>query len=182
MGQVCGKMNRNLKWALVEALRQKGRSTEASEVESQLDRNGAANDPRTYSLYLATRGQSLPTALRLAENELEERSDVFTHDALAWALAASGKLQEARCQMEKALAEGTEDPRLCFHAAVIAAKAGTQQNARHWFEKANEHIESLLPTEQQQLQTAAWVAGVASESKATQQPAPARAVFFTRGN
>jgi len=182
--QVAAKRNPlpEYQWALVEALRQMGRGTEAVEVESQLDRNGAANDPRTYSLYLATRGQSLTTALRLAEKELQERSDVFTHDALAWSLAASGKLQEAQCQMEKALAEGTPDPRLFFHAAVIAAKAGTQQNARHWFEKANEHIESLLPTEQQQLQTAAWVAGVASESKATQQPAPARAVFFTRGN
>ena len=169
-------------WALVEALRQKGRSTEASEVESQLDRNGAANDPRTYSLYLATRGQSLPTALRLAENELEERSDVFTHDALAWALAASGKLQEARCQMEKALAEGTEDPRLCFHAAVIAAKAGTQQNARHWLEKANQHIQSLLPSEQQQLLDAALVARVASGAESTQHPASAGVAFFTRGN
>jgi len=36
-------------------LHQMGRGTEAGEVESQLDRNGAANDPRTYSLYLATR-------------------------------------------------------------------------------------------------------------------------------
>jgi tetratricopeptide (TPR) repeat protein len=167
-------------WALVEALRQMGRGTEA--VESQLDRNGAANDPRTYSLYLATRGQSLTTALRLAEKELQERADVFTHDALAWSLAASGKLQEAQCQMEKALAEGTQDPRLFFHAAVIAAKAGTHQNARHWFEKANEHIESLLPTEQQQLQAAAWVAGVMSESKARPHPVPAGVGFFTRGN
>jgi len=169
-------------WALVEALRQKGRSTEAREVESQLDRNGAANDPRTYSLYLATRGQSLSTALRLAEKEIEERSDVFTHDALAWALAASGKLQEAQCQMEKALAEGTEDPRLCFHAAVIAAKAGTLQNARHWFEKANQHIQSLLPSEQQQLLDAALVARVASGAESTQHPASAGIAFFTRGN
>jgi tetratricopeptide (TPR) repeat protein len=169
-------------WALVEALRQKGRKKEAAEVETQLERNSAANDPRTYSLYLATRGQSLTKALRLAEKELQERSDVFTHDALAWALAASGKLQEAQRQMEKALAEGTQDPRLLFHAAVIAAKAGTQQNARHWFELANEHMQSLLPTEQQQLQAAALVAGVASGSEATQQPVPAGVGFFTRGN
>ena len=169
-------------WALVEALRQKGRGTEAGEVESQLDRNGAANDPRTYSLYLATRGQSLTTALRLAEKELQERSDVFTHDALAWSLAASDKLQEAQCEMEKALAEGTQDPRLFFHAAVIAAKAGNQQNARHWFEKANEHLQSLLPSEQQQLQAAALATGVASGSESTQHLAPAGVAFFTRGN
>ena len=169
-------------WTLAEALRQNGRLTEASDVESQLERNGAANDPRTYSLYLATRGQSLTTALRLAEQELEERSDVFTHDALAWSLAASGRLQEALCQMEKALAEGTEDPRLFFHAAVIAAKAGNPRNARHWFAKANQHIQSLLPSEQQQLLDAALVTRVASGPESTPQPASARAGFFTRGN
>lgn len=169
-------------WVLAEALRQLGRLTEASEVESQLERNGAANDPRTYSLYLATRGQSPATALRLAQKELEERSDVFTHDALAWSLAASGKLQEAQCQMEKALAEGTEDPRLFFHAAVIAARAGTLQNARRWFEKANHHIQSLLPSEQQQLLEIALVARVASGPESTEHPASAEGVFFTRGN
>jgi hypothetical protein len=84
--------------------------------------------------------------------------------------------------MEKALAEGTQDSRLFFHAAVIASKAGTQQNARHWFEKANEHLYSLLPTEQEQLQAAARVAGVASGSEATQHPAPAGIAFFTRGD
>jgi tetratricopeptide (TPR) repeat protein len=169
-------------WVLAEALRQLGRLTEASEVESQLERNGAANDPRTYSLYLATRGQSPATALRLAQKELEERSDVFTHDALAWSLAASGKLQEAQCQMEKALAEGTEDPRLFFHAAVIAARAGTLQNARRWFVKANHHIQSLLPSEQQQLLEIALVARVAAGPESTEHPASAEGVFFTRGN
>ena len=169
-------------WVLVEVLRQKGRVTEAGEVESQLDRNGAAADPRTYSLYLATRGQSLTTALRLAEKELGERSDVFTHDALAWALAASGKLQEAQCQMEKALAEGTQDPRLFFHAAVIAAKAGTHQDARHWFDKATKHLEALLPTEQQLLQGAALAASLTSGSESTQHRAPAGVGFFTRGD
>jgi tetratricopeptide (TPR) repeat protein len=169
-------------WALAEALRQTGRLTEASGVESKLERDGAANDPRTYSLYLATRGQSLPTALRLAEKELEERADVFTHDALAWSQAASGNLREAQREMEKALAEGTQDPRLFFHAAVIAAKVGTQQQARLWFERANQHIQSLLPSEQRQLLGAARDARVASGAESTQRPAPAGVVFFTRGN
>ena len=167
-------------WTLAEALRREKRETEAVEVETLLERTGAANDPRTYSLYLSTRGQFLTTALRLAEKELQERSDVFTHDALAWALAASGNLQDAQREIEKALAEGTQDSRLYFHAAVIAARSGTQQQARHWFGRANE--QTLLPTEQQQLRTAARVAGVASASEAAQQPRAAGVVFFTRGN
>jgi tetratricopeptide (TPR) repeat protein len=169
-------------WALLEALRQQGRGTEADHLEYDLDRSGAAHDPRTYSLYLATRGKSLPQAVLLAERELQERSDVFTHDALAWALAVSGKTNEAQCEMERALTEGTQDARLFFHAAVIAAKAGNQQSARHWFQKANEHLEALLPTEQQQLHAAAMLAGMTSGSEATQLPAVAEVLYFTRGN
>ena len=142
-------------WALVEALRLENRVDEAKEVESQLCQKGAANDPRTYALYLATCGGSVTEALRLAQAELEARSDVFTHDALAWSLAAAGRFEEAQGQMKKALAEGTQDGRLFFHAAVIGARAGQPVNARLWFEKAAEYGHLLLPSEQQQLQAAA---------------------------
>ncbi len=169
-------------WAWAEALLQGGLVAEARAVESHLDRTGAADDPRTYSLYLATRGHSLQTALRLAEKELEERSDVFTHDALAWALAASGKFHEAQLQMNQALAEGTDDGRLLFHAAVIAAKAGTEQDARRRLEKATQHIRSLLPTEQQFLQSLAREARVATAAAAIQDGTPAGLVSFTPGN
>jgi tetratricopeptide (TPR) repeat protein len=141
-------------WALAEALRQENRVDEAEEVESQLRKTGAANDPRTYALYLATCGNSATTALRLAQQELKQRADVLTYDALAWSLAATGKIEEAQRQMEKALAEGTKDGRLYFHAAVIAAKSGQLENARLWFEKASDYIHMLLPSEQQQLHDA----------------------------
>src|SRR6266487_6768956 len=44
-------------WALAEALRDAGRKSEALNVEQLLKQTGAANDPRTYALYLATGGQ-----------------------------------------------------------------------------------------------------------------------------
>ena len=86
-------------WTLAEALRIAGKENEASEVEAQLCQRGASSDPRTLALYLATRHESPETALRLARAELDSRSDVFTHDALAWSLAAAGKVTEAgaRC-------------------------------------------------------------------------------------
>jgi len=138
-------------WALAEALRVEDRIDEALAVETQLVRSGARNDPRTLALYLATRGQSPGQALRLAQEELAQRSDIFTHDALAWALATAGKLPEARSHMEQALAEGTQDARLFFHAAVITAKAGSKVQARHWFDQAVKQMDTLLPPEQQQL-------------------------------
>ena len=158
-------------WVLLEALRLAHRVDEAEEVESELRQRGAANDPRTYALYLATCGNSVTQALRLAQQELKQRSDVFTHDALAWSLAAAGKFQEAQCQMEKALAEGTRDARLFFHAAVIAAKARQPENARRWYEKATDDIQLLLPSERQQLQAAAPDAIGESESGSTRHPA-----------
>ncbi len=142
-------------WTLVEALRDAGEAETAGAVEAQLARTGAAADPRTFALYLATRGESVETALRLTEKELQERSDVFTHDARAWALAAAGRWTEALDHLGRALAAGTEDARLLFHAAVITSKAGLPADAQWWFERATDQMHLLLPGEQEQLALAA---------------------------
>jgi len=138
-------------WTLAEALRAVGHENDASGIEAQLRQHGASGDPRTLTLFLATRHESPETALRLAQAELNSRSDVFTHDALAWSLAAAGKLGEAYDQMQRALAEGTEDGRLFFHAAVIASKTGHAADADRWLRKANELSHLLLPSERNQL-------------------------------
>ena len=138
-------------WTLSEALRAVGHENEASGIETQLRQRGAIADPRTLTLFLATRHESPETALRLAQAEFNSRSDVFTHDALAWSLTAAGKLGEAYDQMQRALAEGTEDGRLFFHAAVIASKTGHASDADRWLRKANELSHLLLPSERNQL-------------------------------
>jgi tetratricopeptide (TPR) repeat protein len=138
-------------WALAEALHDAGRADEARTVEAQLAQQGGATDPRTFALFLTSRGQQVETAIRLAEKELTVRSDVFTLDTLAWSLAAAGKIEEARSSMERALAEGTKDARLFYHAGVIAASAGEKQKAREWLGKASEIRQMLLPSERQKL-------------------------------
>jgi tetratricopeptide (TPR) repeat protein len=142
-------------WTLAEALRAAGRENEASGIEVQLRKHGASSDPRTMALFLATRHENPATALRLARTELGSRSDVFTHDALAWSLAAAGNLAEAHNEMQRALAEGTEDARLFFHAAVIASQAGHAADAERWLRKARELSQLLLPSERNELQNAA---------------------------
>ena len=134
-------------WALVEALRAAGREDEAAAAENVIASRGEAADPRTLSLYLATRGENPDLAVRLAEQELQQREDVFTHDAMAWALAAAGRLDEARPHLESALAEGTQDARLFFHAAVIESRAGHSEQAAHWFTRAVAMSDLLLPSE-----------------------------------
>ena len=138
-------------WVLAEALRAAGRAAEATTVEGQLERTGAFTDPRTYALYLATKGKSPAQAVTLAEKELHERADVFTHDALAWSLAAAGRMPEARARMNLALAEGTQDARLFCHAASIAERSGDMAAARRWADQAAQHIHMLLPSEQELL-------------------------------
>jgi tetratricopeptide (TPR) repeat protein len=138
-------------WTLLEALRAARKTDEAVQVEKKLNERGAISDPRSYSLYLATRKQSCDTALELAEQELGTRADVFTQDALAWALAASGNLAESLRRMELALREGTRDARLFFHAASIAASAGDDQQFRKWSREALNLRHLLLPSERAQL-------------------------------
>jgi tetratricopeptide (TPR) repeat protein len=156
-------------WTLAEALRVAGKENEASEVEAQLCQRGASSDPRTLALYLATRHESPETALRLARAELDSRSDVVSHDVLAWSLAAAGKLTEAHSEMQRALAEGTEDARLFFHAGVIASQAGHSADAERWLGKASELSHLLLPSERNELQN---VAARNAEKKASVVPNP----------
>jgi tetratricopeptide (TPR) repeat protein len=142
-------------WALAEALRAAQREDEAAAVEMQIVAKGPVTDPRTCSLYLATRRTNTELAVRLARQELAERADVFTHDALAWALAAAGKSDEAQSHLRLALAQGTQDARLAFHATVIAAQAGKLDESGVWFEKASALRFQLLPSEQAELQSTA---------------------------
>jgi tetratricopeptide (TPR) repeat protein len=156
-------------WTVAEALRAAGRENEASRIEAQLRKRGASSDPRTLALFLATRHENPETALRLARTELGSRGDVFTHDALAWSLAAAGNLEEAHGEMQCALAEGTEDARLFFHAAVIASQAGHGADAERWLRKASELSQLLLPSERNELQNAA---ACDAEKKASVAPNP----------
>jgi tetratricopeptide (TPR) repeat protein len=139
-------------WTLAEALRGAGQTDEAAKVETTLITKGAQDDPRTLSLYLATHQKSTEQALRLAQMELDARADLFTHDAVAWALQAVGKTAEAQAAIKQALAEGTKDARLFYHAGVIAAQAGNKSAAKNYFQQAYAIRQMLLPSEREALQ------------------------------
>ena len=111
----------------------------------------AAADRRTFALYLASTGQEIKTALRLTQEELKARADVFTLDALAWAFQAAGRPQEARTYSLRALSEGTQDARLFYHAGVIAALVDQKEEAARWFTQAAAIRQMLLPSEREHL-------------------------------
>jgi tetratricopeptide (TPR) repeat protein len=136
-----------LQWALADALRAADRPDEAQAIEDDIVTSGVRSDPRTLALFLATRRRDTARAVRLAEHELTQRSDVFTLDAYAWALAADGRHEEASAVMARALVEGTEDARLFLHAASIAAAQGRAADARQWSGRARRTRFTLLPSE-----------------------------------
>ncbi|MGD9764493.1 MAG: tetratricopeptide repeat protein [Candidatus Binatia bacterium] len=68
-------------------------------------------------------------ALRLAEQDAAHRDDVFTADAVAWALYRAGRIPEARRTAARALRLGTRDPLLLYHAGSIAAADGDHGEA-----------------------------------------------------
>jgi tetratricopeptide (TPR) repeat protein len=91
---------------------------------------------RTLSLYLASTGVDPARALTLAEDEIAVRTDVYGYDALGWALLANGRATEADAAMTRALAAGTRDARLLYHAGMAAAAVGDADRARSLLEDA----------------------------------------------
>ena len=153
-------------WALADALRADQRDSEAGQVEAKIHATGRSNDPRTFAIYLATRHTGAALSLELSQAELENRRDIFTLDALAWAQLANGDLKAARTNSALALAEGTQDARLFYHAAAIAAASRNGAGALEFSRKADAIRQMLLPSERAGLdrQIAALTSGISTIS------------------
>ena len=93
---------------------------------------------RDLALFYADHDIKLPEALELAQKELEVRHDVYTWDAVAWALYKNGRFTDASIASEKALQHGTRDSLLLYHAGLIAEKLGDSNRARSELRQALE--------------------------------------------
>jgi tetratricopeptide (TPR) repeat protein len=109
---------------LADARRLSGDGPGAEAAEREVFREGRGGDGRTLSLYLSTHAKGTDEALALAQRELATRDDVYTEDALAWALYRAGRAREAQMASDKATALGTPDARLLYHAGAIRLLAG----------------------------------------------------------
>ena len=114
-------------YALAEALERAGRHGEADasfaifEQKALAESAQADNANHELIAYYADFAQEPAKALHLAEQELARRHDVFTIDAHAWSLAASGDYVRANDEIQRALAVGVKDPKLLDHARAIHA-------------------------------------------------------------
>ncbi len=122
-------------FSLAEALKRAGETEEAArlfarfEEEALKEMSSADNANRELVFYYADHAARPEEALWVAECELARRGDVFTRDAYAWALAANGRWDAARREIEAALAVGTRDPRVLAHARAIADRANPASDA-----------------------------------------------------
>jgi tetratricopeptide (TPR) repeat protein len=91
---------------------------------------------RAWGLLLLDRGRDVPAVLARAQRDIVLRHDVYGWDLLAWAFFRSGRLDEARDAMRDALALGTRDASLHFHAGMIDAALGLRASARRHLETA----------------------------------------------
>ncbi len=85
---------------------------------------------RQLVLFDVNHGENLQAALTLAGNELAVRKDIYGWDADAWALLANGRAADAQLAMNHALALGTHDALLDYHAGMISHALGNDALAR----------------------------------------------------
>jgi tetratricopeptide (TPR) repeat protein len=86
---------------------------------------------RGWSLLLLEQGREVPEVLARARAELATRRDIYGWDLLAWALYRSGGAAEAVPASERAVALGTRDAMLWYHAGMIRLAAGDSAGGRN---------------------------------------------------
>ena len=98
----------------------------------------AENDWHHFVHFWTDHDRKLDEALALARKERERRKDIYTCDALAWALYKKGQFAEAKAAMDEALRLNTRDPRLLYHAGMIARALGDRRAAAGYLKSALE--------------------------------------------
>jgi len=106
------------------------------EVMAKLARAHGAIYDRQRALFYADHNRHLDEALSLARGELKLRKDIYAYDTLAWVCYKKGLLKEAQAAMNHALAQGTQDASLFYHAGMIAHARGDRAHARTYLQRA----------------------------------------------
>ena len=129
---------------LADALLRAGRKVEAAEAFAEFEQKSlletAKTDNSNHELvfYYADYAHQAGKALEVAEREIARRHDVFTLDSYAWALHVNGRDQDARKQIESALAVGVRSAKLFRHAGEIALAAGDRTAAEKYLRQSAE--------------------------------------------
>jgi tetratricopeptide (TPR) repeat protein len=91
---------------------------------------------RELAVFYADHDIHLEQALELAQKEFEVRHDIYTWDALAWALYKNARPREAAGAINEALRLGTKDALLLFHAGMIYERLGDHARGQDYLRQA----------------------------------------------
>ena len=105
---------------------------------------------RAWSLFLLDHDRDVPRVLAKVREEIRTRPDIYGYDLLAWALHKSRRHREAGAAMTRALALGTRDAMLFYHAGMIERALGHNAAAGRHFRaalEANPYWHPLQPAQ-----------------------------------
>ena len=105
------------------------------EVYDHLNLSNGEKANRNLAMIFADHNWRPERALELAKAELTVRQDIYTYDALAWALYRNQQFDEARKAAAEALKLGTPEPMFYYHAQQIALATGDEQEAAGYSKK-----------------------------------------------
>lgn len=118
-----------------------GRADEAKQQYEQvefIEKTGAVGGTysRQMALFWADHDIKLDEALAAAERERAARGDIYSSDVLAWCLYKKGRFAEAKTAIDEAMRLGTRDPRLFYHAGMIALANGDNKKGADYLKQA----------------------------------------------
>jgi len=102
---------------------------------------------RQLALFYADHDLRPDDAFAIAQQSLETRKDVYGYDTLAWALYRLGRHDEAHAASTRALALGTPDARLWYHAGMISIGLGQDDLAVRQLTRALQLSPSFDPVQ-----------------------------------
>ena len=106
-------------------------------IDRLLQANGVQVDLES-AVYRADHRIRPHETVELARRARAARPSIYGDDALAWALARSGRCLEALPLAERALRLGTKDALLYFHRGYSEGCAGDRAEMREWYRRALE--------------------------------------------
>ena len=129
---------------------------------AELDAKRPHTHDRMFSLYLADHNMMLPLAQHAATHEIANRKDINAFDTYAWAtykLAMAPKSQssvvsgtdrnfgliESKQYIDKALALGTKDAKILYHAGMIEAALKHKEASEKYLAQAKAINPSAFP-------------------------------------
>lgn len=93
---------------------------------------------RQIAMFYADHDRKLQEALKLVQDEIIVRKDIYGYDALAWCLYKNGRTSESVKAIRQALRMGTRDARIFYHAGMIYSAAGARGRSMEFLRKALE--------------------------------------------